>query len=541
MGEVTYREVVPEASRIMEGLRDTGYDYNMAVTDIIDNSIAAGATKVVVSSIQDPGGEIRVTIADNGCGMSENELEDAMRYGSSPRENTHSLGKFGLGLKTGSTACCRRLKVITRKDGEESCAIWDLDYIAEIGKWQLQFTSPNKQELKTLDQAADGGNGTLVVWENCDRILSARFSNSSTKAFKNAFDKSNKVLRQYIAMVYQRFIDPNDARAENVSIMLNGSGVAPWDPFCRELPGVEDYGSYVFHANEYPDADIPVTAFIVPISQSLVTKEEKQRVMPDEDKDLKKFTKNSLSGFYVYRENRLIHWGDWFGMSVDFHHRLCRFELDFDADLDEVFQVDIKKSRILLNPDLREEIVKFAEPIKKEGEKVYRQKERKTIVQTSGDVHKDSNTALASKAKDLVRGSVKEAGPDSAEITNDYGTVVVPYGIEHGAPEEKSFVEVSESTLDGVLWQPAIINGKRSVQLNSGHEFYKRFYGANKDNPAAIQAMDYMFWVLAQAEAEALGDSAVENLTEARYAASKKLRKLAKELPDVTVEDFEEA
>lgn len=533
-----YCEVVPEASRIMEGLRDTGYDYPMAVADIIDNSIAAAANMIVVSSLQNYVGDIRVTIADNGVGMTKDELIDAMRYGSKRRSDVHSLGKFGLGLKTGSTACCRRLKVISRKDGEVSCAIWDLDRIAETGSWLLILDEPTRQDLANLDEAAAGQNGTLVVWENCDRILSARFSNPTTSAFKKAFAKSNKVLRHYIGMVHQRFLDPEDNRAQNVTIVLNSEAIKPWDPFCRELN--PDYGNSIFECCEEPGAAVKVTAFIVPPSQSLATKEERQRVMPDEDKDLKVFTKNSLSGFYVYRENRLIHWGDWFGMpGIDFHHRLCRFELDFNAKLDELFQVDIKKSRILLNPDLQQRLLEFAGPIKFLGAQIYRQKERKSMVQTSGDIHAESNTVLASRADTLTNATFKEVGPDEAQITNQRGTIVVPYGIENNVPADRSFVEVTETTTDGVLWQPAIINGKPGVMLNSGHDFYKRFYGANKDNPVAIQAIDYLFWVLSQTEAESLDENAVDNLTEARYEASHKLRKLAKELPDVNIEELE--
>ncbi|MGE0630693.1 MAG: ATP-binding protein, partial [Hyphomicrobiaceae bacterium] len=38
----------PDPGRMIEGLRDTGYEFNTAVADIIDNSIAARATVVDV-------------------------------------------------------------------------------------------------------------------------------------------------------------------------------------------------------------------------------------------------------------------------------------------------------------------------------------------------------------------------------------------------------------------------------------------------------------------------------------------------------------
>ena len=38
-------ELLPDAARTIEGLRDTGYDFLTAMADIIDNSIAAEATR----------------------------------------------------------------------------------------------------------------------------------------------------------------------------------------------------------------------------------------------------------------------------------------------------------------------------------------------------------------------------------------------------------------------------------------------------------------------------------------------------------------
>ena len=69
----------PDPARVMEGLRDTGYNFNTAAADIIDNSIAAKATKVDISINLDVAQNITVLFADNGCGMNEEELLNAMK------------------------------------------------------------------------------------------------------------------------------------------------------------------------------------------------------------------------------------------------------------------------------------------------------------------------------------------------------------------------------------------------------------------------------------------------------------------------------
>ena len=46
MSDVEEVELPPDPERVIVGLRDTGYEFNTAVADIVDNSIAANATKI---------------------------------------------------------------------------------------------------------------------------------------------------------------------------------------------------------------------------------------------------------------------------------------------------------------------------------------------------------------------------------------------------------------------------------------------------------------------------------------------------------------
>lgn len=548
MVQCEYVEVVPEASRIMEGLRDTGYNFNTAIADIVDNSIAANATVVRIKVDQLFDSSIRVSVVDNGSGMTREELISAMRYGAPKRQDAHSLGKFGLGLKTASTSCCRRLVVGSVKPAGDKgcCAVWDLDAVAADvaqggGGWQLQIRDFKDAERRELSSCIGGGTGTIVVWENCDRLLSARYSNPSTAAFRNAFERAKKALSFHLSMTFQRFLDHDDSRARDVEIFLNGDSLAAWDPFCKELHDSYASDEFLVDCNGV-SGRVKVDAYIVPQKDEFATDAEKQRIMPSyKNKALHGFSEESLSGFYIYRENRLIHWGDWFNMpNVDFHSKLCRFELSFDADLDEVFQVDIKKSRILLNDDIREALMSFAAPCKREGVKQYRTKQTKASAKRSSDIHAETNTIIVSAESSLVNpNSVVAVSPTEAQVTNRFGITITPYNVHDGVGDEGIVVETVDSLEDGHAWAPALIGGKRGVQLNANHEFYKRFYAANKENRAATQAMDYVFYAIAQAENEALDEGARENLEEARYEASKILRKLAKFLPDVSIEDIE--
>ena len=57
----------PDASRVMDGLRDTGYTFYTAVADVVDNSIAANATVVDIQLQKNADNKLNLYIADNGC------------------------------------------------------------------------------------------------------------------------------------------------------------------------------------------------------------------------------------------------------------------------------------------------------------------------------------------------------------------------------------------------------------------------------------------------------------------------------------------
>lgn len=118
----------PSAACLSESMRDLGYSLETAIADLIDNSISAGADTIDI--ICDVSGEHPVmVILDNGRGMTEDELLDAMRHGTgNPRQHRSpkDLGRFGLGLKTASFSQCRSLTVVSTRDGTVCGAEWNL-------------------------------------------------------------------------------------------------------------------------------------------------------------------------------------------------------------------------------------------------------------------------------------------------------------------------------------------------------------------------------------------------------------------------------
>lgn len=137
-----YETLEPRADILMTAIRSIGYTFESALADIIDNSISSGASNIHInfSSIS----PAYISILDDGCGMNLDELRQAMKYGSKDvreQRDKEDLGRFGLGLKTASLSQCKKLTVISKKDGQIFGARWDLDLIQREQDWILEVFS----------------------------------------------------------------------------------------------------------------------------------------------------------------------------------------------------------------------------------------------------------------------------------------------------------------------------------------------------------------------------------------------------------------
>ena len=523
----------PDPERVMEGLRDTGYNFNTAMADIIDNSIAAEADKIDITVDINPRDDVTVYIVDNGTGMDEEGLKNAMRYGSKQREDPSSLGKFGLGLKTGSTAFCRCLSVVSRGTGDDTVrkVQWDLDYIAKTNEWNLRVLEPTDDELELLDSVAEGGSGTLVIWEKIDRLLK-RYNNSSSA--KRAFKRTVDDLEFHISKVYQRFLDKNDNREKNISITLNGTSVKAWDPFCLNEADTEKLADMTVDVEREDNktSTFTVRAYMLPRRENFSTAQARDEAR----------LSNDMQGFYIYRENRLIHSNDWLGMfSNEPHFSLLRVEFSFDHTLDDEFNVDIKKSRILLNEELfayiRDEIMPAP---RRAAEERYRKGTTKDITKKARDAHEASNKNIEEKASAVEESAVKVTGKDEVELTNTHGTFTHKITIRSAAKAGQYRVIPVDTIEDGQLWNPCIVDGKHAVELNQSHPYYQKIYYPILEQNVMVTGMDALLWALAEAELSTFNAETKEQYEDMRIHVSRCLKKLIADLPDPEPEDDEE-
>lgn len=523
----------PDPGRMIEGLRDTGYEFKTAVADIVDNSIAAKATVVDIRMNMDYRGNLKISIADNGFGMDREHLLNAMKYGSQRRDDPASLGKFGLGLKTASTAFCRCLSVLSRPDGSSSPlqATWDLDHVVNAKDWELLLPEPDEEGLQHLETVAAGHSGTVVVWDKVDRFFKRDYQDPGGTHARKALERRKAEVEEHIGMVYQRFLDHDDARATDISITIDGNAVEPWNPYCEEYSDLVAEEKLEVDIEGGKTASFSIRAFVLP----------RREEFPDEESARQARITNDRQGIYIYREQRLIHDADWLGIfQKEPHGSLLRVEFSFNHDLDEAFKIDIKKSRIFLDEVLwnwlRDE---FLSAPRRAAEHHYRKGRRNKIRDKSKSAHDTSNATIRTKEGDLNTATVSVLDSESGdvEVTNRQGTVRLRLAVSSAVKPGQCFVEPAESIDDGLLWEPCLIDTHRAVRINQGHPYYHKVYVPNLASNVTVQGMDSLLWAICAAELGTIDESTKRHFSELRFEVSRLLRRLVEDLPEPDIEE----
>ncbi|MDP2079520.1 ATP-binding protein [Pseudotabrizicola sp.] len=523
----------PNAGRLIYGLRDTGYNVKTAAADIIDNSIAAGAETINIAIDVLHDGRKIVHFGDDGHGMDRLGVWNAMRYGADRRPDAKSLGKFGLGLKTASSSVCKRYSVISRKSEDQALAklTWDLDHVEKENVWEMLSEDVTSDQLEMFEELC-GPTGTLVVWENCDRLLSKEYTPGTRE--KQAVKLMANALSKHIALVFHRFLDPTDERERNVVIRINGESVKAWNPFYPQkseqvlAPNKQKIEVELF------DGGVEVAgmkAWIIPHRRDMTKEEESEFAR----------ISNRAQGFYVYREGRLIQDGGWMDVfgSPEPHTSLLRIEFDFGHELDEAFRIDVKKSRILFHPDLEDGLRAILQPIYREAKLRYKRESRDDANDHETVNHTSSNKNIAgtsNTAKPQV--TATDVKTQTVELTNNRGARIrIRAPIQNDVNPDTIYVEAVTDITSGHLWEPAYRSPNSSdhvpgVLLNKHHDFYQKIYQRAAANGYAVEGMDLLLYAFAMAEQNNTDKELEPVFEDIRAEISANLRKLLRNVPD---------
>ena len=348
-------ELPPYAPTLIESTRAIGYSLEAAVADIIDNSVAAGASKVDLFFF--PVDKEYVAILDNGRGMDDKEITTAMQYGSKNPMDERSkddLGRFGLGLKTASLSQCRSLTVVTKRKDILLARRWDIDCVTNTGKWTLLILDEDEiLQLPHVEELLKYDSGTVVIWQNLDRLKAGEIN------FEQALGRKIDVVREHLSLVYHRYL-AGELGLKKIEIKINNVKIEPIDPFLstKSVQSMDDEILVVRGKH------IEVRPYILPHISKMTSDEIR---MLGGKEGLRKH-----QGFYVYRNKRLLVWGTWFRMMRQGEmSKLARIRVDIPNDLDDLWTLDIKKSSAIPPAEVRNNLKSVIERLAEKSKRTW--------------------------------------------------------------------------------------------------------------------------------------------------------------------------
>ncbi len=496
---------IPNAYRTIEALRNLGYTPNAAIADVVDNAITStvAAKNVQVLLNLDSEDRIICRIQDDGNGMNEEILEEAMRLGSDVNYADNDLGKFGMGMKTASLSQCDMITVISKKKGASVAGYrWDVSHVRDKGWVILKLDESEITSLLKINTMPIGPQGTIVFWDNLT-WLNQEYSSYSNKNLKQNFVfRTVETLRTYLGMVYHRFLDGSLPANQTINIWVNNEKIPPWDPYCREEPNsetvqlTENTSHYIIPGTEIP---IRIKAYLMPTKDGFSNETAWKNA-----KGLLSW--NDSQGYYIYRENRIIRFGGWHGTKAkDEHDKLARIGIDVNSKLDSQFKITVNKA-IIEFPDtlflhLKNEVNPLV--VKKAKDKYNKSSENKGF---SNKFRRNSDN-IGRLSKDLLEESrittrvSRNYDGDTVEVQNPAGTWLsnkITEFLKYGTGEDYEIV--SGHLEKGELWKIVCSReDKFKVIVNADHPFYSIMYEAAA-NKATSNALDALIFSLAFAE-----------------------------------------
>lgn len=513
-------QILPDAVRTLRGLAHQGYTPPVAIADIIDNSLAAGADEVGVDFIEQPDGTFIVRIVDNGCGMSGDELKSAMQIGSSSDMARTSLSVYGMGLKAGSLSFTDSFNVITRSSTSQD--VWVARYDMEeqeTNPWSITFGVAGGKTLERFNSYLGTGTGTIVEWERAD------FKDVDMDARKmrvKAISDVHAATENYLGLVFNRYMSGLVEGYPAVNIKVNGTQLSPFNPVAEEYldkdwkPIVDELSVKVSTPDGIREVPYKMTTYMISDS---VSKSESRLGMRDQ-------------GIFPYRHDRLLQAPSWLGVAT-FHPDLnvARVVLDLPPILDSILRTDMKKSGLALPQQMIQPMKeKFDEyRLRMKRLKAQRREAKRKVVDTS-KVHEKTNKVLREASEYIEKPTVTFDSDGNANVSTRYGENKTELAQIFAGDSSGARIETVNDLDQGVLFEPRWNGSEAVIFLNKSHPFYQKVYFACLGDELAIQGLDFLIHSMCHAELLTRVDRAIEQFRRMRLEMSEMLRQYVAEL-----------
>lgn len=498
-------EVGFNALRLCEAIARIGYEPYTAIMDIIDNSVTASASNIKITLKLRTGKTLKTRnsvkyykIVDDGNGMNHEEIVNAFTLGSDRNYKPNSLSKYGMGLKSAGLSLGSRITIISKKNKKISEKYsFDVEEIEKLNRLVVLQQPLSKDEEEEVHRTIPGSSGTIVNISGCESLNQSSPGSTVNK------------LRERLGVVYYSFlsnkkpglkislrVSPHDRDGDFEEILPKdilflesaekNTGWTPenYDFFSPYLVLNEKWDSFTDKDNNpLPPVTIKAVAFPQasmaddgsPLTQEQRTKVREYRVSRE------------YSGFFIYRNGRLIRWGDGLErpngkplITKDDINIRIRFEIEDQHD--DIFHVDVSKQRLEIDDEILGKLEKIvlqaqrtAKSIRlacKEKLKV-RHGEGQSFSHSVRDISEDDPQEVGTGAPNPItldrQNSRNEEAKSALDDIKEENTE---------SPETNAFQKIrySEKIPYGQFWKPYFDSTEGVfVCINKNHPFYEEF------------------------------------------------------------------
>lgn len=502
-----FAEVPINPGRILRAIARIGYTPESAICDIVDNSVAANARRVAIKLEREPdmsearrNSAARYIIADDGDGMDQGRLIEALALGADGQYVSGSLGKYGLGLKSAGLSQGDRIEVVSARDGGSwSKVILDLPHVEETGRLECLTVEPDSVDLERVNQLIPGATrGTVVTIEKIH------------KRNHPSIRKTREALGRNLGMTYFYFLQPN---AGELEIELDGEPVDPFDPLFvdeanssgnlddstwdgRDVRWLEHSNPIILDAENGVEATIEATQLVHPPAFENPAEIRKKYMIG-----------GSHYGFYVYRNKRLIRRAERFNglIPADQDYFAFRGRILIDDSADDAFNIDVKKSEILLSEEAENAL---SEAIY-EARRLSRSGWKNAAAILRKKANEDPNSKATEALSEVDFPEFLPTDPDDAISENERSKRAQKESARHPlkdkerdqARKEGARVTFVDQLDDNALWERARDATLGTVvRINRSHRFMRMFDEHFGDDADVVLLVQALFLSLASAE-----------------------------------------
>lgn len=338
-----------EEDTLFYGLQNMGYSAEESLADLIDNSIEAKAKNIDII-FWEGSRESCIAIIDDGTGMNNDELNNAIKFKKNSFSNNDQvkLSKFGFGLKTASFAQCEILTIISKKKGQIAFKCVD-SKLNEIETNLLNIYKKFGYFEKKFNERCSH-NGTLILWEKLRDNITGK--NSGDKRSHAVFFEKGKKFAEHASTHFHNFMD-------DVKIRFNNQEIKKWNPFDINIPGIEVLDEEKVKLDNYY---VTLQAFVFPKDDTYDNEEIYNNLAGP-------YGWFNSQGIYLYRENRLLTHGGWFGLRLngsnswqkENRYEKCRITMKYDYQLDGYFKPNVQKTTSEIPAVIRKQVAEYCD------------------------------------------------------------------------------------------------------------------------------------------------------------------------------------